>query len=307
MIIARNVTAVVNRGALTVAVVGPGAIGTVIAAALHEKGSTPIVAGRTRRNGLRVVMADRDIVIPGTVLTEPTQITATVDVVFLAVKATQVGEAEVWLRVLCGSETVVCVLQNGVEQVAMVSPLVPMSAVVPAVVWFPAVRHPDGVVHLPGRARISIPDCSGARIVRKVLSSSLCEVDVSADFAALAWRKLAQNAAAGLMAVTGRRSGVFMRADIAALTAAYLTEIQRVARAAGVDLSSGELDVILEQFRSWPEDRGTSILTDREAGNPLEWDVRNGVIQRLGRQLSVPTPISDVIVPLLAATSDGPG
>lgn len=36
-------------------------------------------------------------------------------------------------------------------------------------------------------------------------------------------------------------------------------------------------------------------------------DVRNGIVARLGRARGVQTPISDVLVPLLAAASDGPG
>ncbi|HAK03128.1 MAG TPA: oxidoreductase, partial [Klebsiella pneumoniae] len=36
-------------------------------------------------------------------------------------------------------------------------------------------------------------------------------------------------------------------------------------------------------------------------------DIRNGVIARRGRVHSIPTPISDILVPLLAAASDGPG
>jgi 2-dehydropantoate 2-reductase len=51
----------------------------------------------------------------------------------------------------------------------------------------------------------------------------------------------------------------------------------------------------------------TSILTDHEQGTPLEWDIRNGVIARKAVQHGLPTPISDVLVPLLAAASDGPG
>ncbi|MEX0575368.1 ketopantoate reductase C-terminal domain-containing protein, partial [Enterobacter cloacae subsp. cloacae] len=46
---------------------------------------------------------------------------------------------------------------------------------------------------------------------------------------------------------------------------------------------------------------------DRQANRPLEWDIRNGVIQRYGRAHGIPVPISDVIVPLLAAGSEGPG
>jgi 2-dehydropantoate 2-reductase len=46
-------------------------------------------------------------------------------------------------------------------------------------------------------------------------------------------------------------------------------------------------------------------LYDRQAGRELEWDARNGVVRRLGRRHGIPTPVSDVIVPLLAAASGG--
>ena len=46
---------------------------------------------------------------------------------------------------------------------------------------------------------------------------------------------------------------------------------------------------------------------DRVAGLPLGWDARNGVVQRRARAHGIPTPVSDVVVPLLAAASDGPG
>ena len=52
-----------------------------------------------------------------------------------------------------------------------------------------------------------------------------------------------------------------------------------------------------------PADLGSSILFDREAGRALEWDARNGVVQRRGAVHGIPTPISDVVVPLLAAAS----
>jgi len=52
---------------------------------------------------------------------------------------------------------------------------------------------------------------------------------------------------------------------------------------------------------------GTSMLADRENQRPLEWDIRNGVIIRKARAHNLATPISDIVVPLLAAASDGPG
>lgn len=297
-----------------IAVIGPGAIGTTIAAALHEQGRTPLVAGRSARSELRLDAAQGTVVVPGPVLTEPDQVRAPVDLVFLAVKATQTAAAAGWLARLCrpGSGpdapgTVVCVLQNGVEQRETVAPLAPGGVVLPAVVWFPAVRRPDGTVRLLEDPRLTVPEGPGSAEVVEALRGSRCAVDESADFATVAWRKLLQNAVAGLMVLTGRRSGMFARDDVGALALAYLTECLAVARAAGAHLDADEPRRILEKFRGFPADRGTSILADREQGLPLEWDARNGVVQRIGAAHGIATPISDVLVPLLAAGSDGPG
>jgi 2-dehydropantoate 2-reductase len=290
-----------------VAVIGPGAIGTTIAAVLHARGSTPVLAGRSARAELRFVGGDGPVVVPGPVLTDTSSVVAPVDVVFLAVKATQTAEAREWLRALCTPETIVCVLQNGIEQVDSVRPFVLASTVLPAVVWFPAVREEDDSVRLLGPARLTLPAGPAAELVANLLDGDRCSVELVADFSTVAWRKLLQNAAAGLMALMTRRSGVFRRADVQVLALRYLREGLEVARADGAELDDDVPDQILAGFRTAPADQGTSILTDREAGRPLEWDVRNGVVQRKGRALGVPTPISDVIVPLLAAASDGPG
>ena len=291
----------------SIAVLGPGAIGTAVALALHEVGRTPLLCGRTHRDRLTLQDGDCLFTIPGPVRVNPAQLERTVDLVFLAVKATQTEAAAAWLAALSGPETVVCVLQNGVEQLERVALHSPRAQVVPAVVWFPAQAQSDGSVRLRGDMRLSLPDTSGAHVVAEALQDTRCRVELVANFRALAWRKLLQNAVAGLMVLTHRRSGMFGRSDIAELALAYLRECLAVARAEGAELGDEVPQEILDKFQASSADMGTSILTDREAGRPLEWDVRNGVVRRRGRALGVPTPISDILVPLLAAASDGPG
>jgi 2-dehydropantoate 2-reductase len=80
-----------------------------------------------------------------------------------------------------------------------------------------------------------------------------------------------------------------------------------VARADGANLDDGVIDEIVDLMAKAPPDVTTSMLTDRIANRPLEWDIRNGVIQRKAAAHGLATPISDVVVPLLAAASDGPG
>ncbi|GAB3914439.1 2-dehydropantoate 2-reductase [Microlunatus endophyticus] len=291
----------------SVAIVGPGAIGTTVAAALHEAGRSPLLCGRTARKTLEFREDDNVIVVPGPVRTDPGLVEEPVDLVFLAVKSTQIEAAAPWLSALCRPHTIVCVLQNGVEQESMIAPYVPGCPVLPAVVWFPAQVQPDASVWLRSPARLTLPDVPAAGVVRQALGGTRCSVELAADFTSVTWRKLLQNAVAGLMVLSGRRSGMYRRTDIAELAVAYLRECLEVARAEGAVLGDEVPEQIIDSFQVYPTDLGTSILADREAGRPLEWDIRNGVIQRRGRAHGIPTPISDVVVPLLAAASEGPG
>ena len=106
----------------TVALIGPGAIGTTIAAALHEVGRTPLVCGRRAHPQLSLRFDGGTIVVPGPVVTEPSSVVAPFDLLFVAVKATQIAAIAPWLKALCHAQTVVCVLQNGVEQRALFAP-----------------------------------------------------------------------------------------------------------------------------------------------------------------------------------------
>ena len=291
----------------TIALLGPGAIGTTIAAVLHDVNRTPVLCGRTAHPQLVLRHDDGEIVVPGPVLSNPVAISHPFDLVFVAVKTTQNVDSAEWLNALCDENTVVCALQNGVEQKTQLEPWVNGATVLPSVVWFPAQREPDASVWLRAKPRLTLPDVPQAKCVAEALSGTRCAVELSADFLSVAWRKLLQNAVAGLMVLANRRAGMFSRGEVTELALAYLRECLAVARAEGAALDDGVAQEIVDNFQRAPADLGTSILADRQANRPLEWDIRNGVVQRYGRARGIPTPISDVLVPLLAAGSEGPG
>lgn len=296
----------------SIALVGPGAIGSTVAALLHAAGHRIVVCGHTPRDAVEVrpdpdVLDGKPIVLPEPVATDPLTVDGPVDVVILAVKDTQNAAAAAWLQRLCGSDTVVCVLQNGVEQVERVGRHAPESTIVPCAVWFSAQTQSEGWVRLRTSVRLVLPDGEAARKLADVLAGPALTVECSPAFLDDAWRKLLTNAVAGLMVLTGRKSGIFGRDDVAALARSYLAEGLAVARAEGADLPDAVIDDVVGMFAGMPVDLTTSILTDREQGRPLEWDVRNGVIARKGAEHGLATPISDLVVPLLAAASDGPG
>jgi 2-dehydropantoate 2-reductase len=291
-----------------IALVGPGAIGSTVAALLYAAGHQVTLCGRTPRESVEVRPDGKEpIVVPGPVLTDPAAIDSPVDVVLLAVKDTQNEQAGAWLTRLCDEHTVVCALQNGVEQVERVGRLCRAAAVVPAAVWISSESTPQGWVRLRTQARLVLPVTEPARALADLFRGSGVTVDLDPDFISAAWHKLLVNAVVGLMVLTGRRSGMFRRDDVAALGRRYLAECLTVARADGATLGDEVIDEIIGMLAASPDDLTTSMLTDREAGRPLEWDIRNGVVGRKAADHGIPTPISDVLVPLLAAASDGPG
>jgi 2-dehydropantoate 2-reductase len=293
---------------MDIAIVGPGAVGTTAAAYLYAAGHSVLICGRTPRPQIELRPDEAEaIVVPGPVCTNPAEITEPVGVVLLALKATQNDDARRWLARLCDEHTIVVVLQNGVEQVEQVQPHCPSSTVIAGIVWFSAETQPDGWVRLRSEARLALPTGPAATTFAELWRGAGGTADCDPDFVTAAWRKLLLNAVAGLMALTGRRAGMFRRDDVSALASHYAAECLAVARAEGAKLADDVADGTVEMFRQAHTDMGTSILADREAGRPLEWDIRNGVIIRKARAHGIATPISDVLVPLFAAASDGPG
>jgi 2-dehydropantoate 2-reductase len=267
----------------------------------QRAGAELVLCGRTPLE--RLVVHRDDLAAPetvsGPVLTDPAAVPWQADVVLLAVKAHQTEGAAGFLRALTGERTVVAVLQNGVEQRALVEPLVPGATVLPTVVWLATEVTAPGHVRVVNEPRFALPREPGADAVAALLDGA----ELIDDFTIQAWHKLAVNAVAGLMALTGRRAPMFRAPAAQRLARALAAETLAVARAEGADLPDSLADEIFAFFASLPDDAGTSILADREAGRPLEWDARNGVIVRRGAAHGIPTPISDVIVPLLAAAS----
>jgi 2-dehydropantoate 2-reductase len=236
----------------------------------------------------------------GPVLDDPAEV-APADWVLLAVKAHQTADARGWLRQLIRRGTVVAVLQNGVEHRARVEPFAATAELLPAVIRFGAERTAPSRVTVHARPTMTVPDCEHGRAFASLLDAG-AEVELTGDFLTAAWRKLCHNAVAGLMALVGRSAELFREAEMHALALRLAEECAQVGRAEGADLPPGFAHEVVDGYLRRPPGSGSSILADRIAGRPLEWDARNGVIRRLGARHRIPTPVSDVLVPLLASS-----
>ena len=289
-----------------VAVVGPGAVGTVFAAALQSTERHEIILC-SRPAAVHPMIVEREDgyleELQAVTMTSPESLAGPGDWVILAVKAHQVPTTEAWLRALCSPKTTVVVLQNGIEHRLLTAPLVGDATVLPAIVWTPAERVGLNTVRSPRGVRASVPNEPAGYEFADLMAGGNAEIAVTEDFMSQAWQKLCINAVAGLMAVVGCRAGVFRHRATRDLAFRLAEECAHVGRAVGASLPSNLPEQIVDDLVGMPAEMGTSILFDRLAGRPLEWEARNEVIQRLGRTHGIATPVSDVIVPLLDALS----
>ena len=289
----------------SIALIGPGAIGGTVGFALAEQGHELTVCAHQRFDTLVVTRADngerRARAVK--VITSPSEAKAA-DWVLLCVKSHQSDSAAEWLKATVGPKTKIAVLQNGVEHREHVAPYVgPGNVVLPVVVILPAERTRPGEITSYGGAALTVPDDAAGREFAGLFEGSFVKVSADADFISRAWEKLCMNAPSGaLCALTLHPGAIAAFPELPALAEKIVEETMAVGRAEGAQFPDGFAKHIVGLFNR-PGGRGNSMYYDRRDGKPLEWEARNGVVQRLGAKHGIPTPISDVIVPLLKALS----
>lgn len=289
----------------SIAIIGPGAIGGVLAAWLAQDAANDVtVCARTPFDHLEVETPDAVITAHPRVLTDPREATP-VDWILITTKAYDAAGAAKWLPGLRGNRTRVVVLQNGVEHVERFAPYVPTELLVPAVIDCPAERTAPGRMRQRGQSWIVVPDSPNGRDFLPLWSKTNFTVTAD-DFTTRAWAKLCINAPGAISAILLQPTGVIQVEPIPDLVRAMARECIAVGRAEGAVLGDEIAQQVVDGMRRAHPDGLNSLVADRMAGRPMEIDARNGAVVRLGRKHGIPTPMNEMAVALLIAAQHPP-
>lgn len=321
-----------QRGAKSVrtAVVGAGAIGGLLAAALARAGHqvSMLARGRTlaaiRQDGIRIVADDASA---STVLVRAHDDAAALgaqDFVVMALKAQALPGMVASLQPMVGPETLVVTAMNGLpwwflhglsaptgaQPLEAVDPSGRVSAVLPAeraigcVVHLSAASEGPGIVKrgrgnrlIVGAARAECAE--SAREFAEALAAGGFDVESTEDIRSEIWAKLWGNMNMNpLSALTGSTADRLLDdAHTHALALRMMEEADAIGRRLGLStgMSAPRRMAITRELGAFK----TSMLQDMEAGRPLEIDPILGVFPELGRRLDVPTPFCDAVLGLL--------
>ena len=285
----------------TIAIVGPGAVGGVVAGCLAlRRGHDLTLCARRPLNGLVVELLTVVVPLAVPVLVDP-KLGHPVDWVLVTTKTYDAEGAAAWFPKLVGPQTIVAVLQNGVEHRERFAPFVDPAKILPVMVDVPAERPAPGRIVQRGRGRMAVPAGSAGANFAELFVGTALEVTPSADFKTAAWRKLCLNSAGIISALLLKPAGVMRDKDIGILAGELIRECIAVGRAEGAVLDDSLTDTIMESYRKAPDDAVNSLQADRAAGRPMEIDARNGAVIRFGHKHGIPTPYNQTAAILLAA------
>ena len=296
---------------MKIAILGAGALGCAIGAALTEAGHATWLLNRSaqhvdamRRHGLRVDDASGTRHVPVHATTQAAE-AGVVDLVIVLVKSFHTEAAMRGAMALVGPDTLVLSLQNGLGHEEVLAGIVGRERVLAGKTYVGGVLRAPGHITsgVAGKATY-IGELDGGitprvQAIADAFNAAGLATTVSDNIVGTMWDKLLVNVATGAVTgITGLTYGQLYDEPLLEQTAlAAVAEAMAVARPAGVRLS------FTRPEQPWtlaaeglPAGFKTSMLQSLEKGSVTEIDFINGAVVRAGQRHGVPTPVNATLV-----------
>jgi 2-dehydropantoate 2-reductase len=298
---------------MRIGVMAAGAVGAYFGGRLAAAGHDVVFFARganlaaLRQNGLTIKSVKGDAVLPRVDATDDPRTVAPVDVVLFAVKLWDTEAAGEQTRPIVGPQTRVITLQNGVDSVERLAPILGRENVVGGIAYCATVLSAPGVVtHTSDFAQIrcgrvdgQVDPVLGALVdAAKKISLDIVQTD---SFEVDRWKKFVFLAAmSGMTSATREPLGKILGdPDTKAMFHELLREIVAVGRAKGVALPADFAEERMKFAATTPFGFKASMAHDLERGNRMELDWLAGRVVSLGRELGVPVPMNTAVYSVL--------
>lgn len=273
----------------TFAVVGPGAVGGLLAWLLDRAGHDVVAVGRPatvaaiREHGIEVRSAQF-----GDGLRRVAADTVVPEGAHVVVATKAYGLADVLPGIAQARPAEVVSFLNGVEHMPLLRDALPGVPVTGASVAVSALRLSSAVIdHRSPFVNIEAPEAAAGSAVIAALHGAGPRVRVRGTEAEVLWGKFRLLAALALLTSYWRQPAGPALSEDPELTEAVVAEIVACSAAEGVPAS--ELDLV-RALHGVPGGMRTSLQEDLAAGAPSELDALGGALLRVGERHGVPTP-----------------
>jgi 2-dehydropantoate 2-reductase len=260
-----------------------------------------------RRDGLKIESSLGDLHLHAVNVSDDPKQVGPVDVVLFAVKLWDTDTAGEQTRPLVGPNTRVITLQNGVDSVERLAPILGDDVVIGGTTYVvTTIAGPGHIRHTGATARIICgrldhrPDAVLASYVEQMKAAGV-DINLSDHMLLEIWKKfVVLSGTSGITASTRQPLGVIRTdEDMRAFFYKLMYEAIAVGRAAGVELPPDLSADIDRSVAAFPPTMKASMANDLDAGNRLELDWLAGRVVALGRKYGIPTPAQEAVYAIL--------
>lgn len=298
---------------MRVAVMAAGAVGGYFGARLAAAGHDVAFIARgahgdaIRRDGLRIESALGDLHLNDINVTDDPQQVGPVDLVLFAVKLWDTETAGEQTRPLLGAHTRVITLQNGVDSVERLAPILGDEHTIGGATYVVTnIAKPGVIRHTGSIARVRCgrldrrPDAILAGYVDQMKRASI-DITLAEDMLLDLWKKFVLlSGTSSITASTRQPLGVIRDDDdMRAFLFKLMHETLAVGRAAGIVFPQGFPAELENAVTGFSPAMKASMANDLEAGNRLELDWLAGKVVALGRKYAIATPAQEAVYAIL--------
>lgn len=266
-----------------------------------------------RETGLRIESPTGNIVINPVKATENPAEIGPVDYVLYCVKLYDVDSTKAALKTMLGSQTSILTLQNGIDVIDMLSPVVGRERLMPGASYVSSnIFEPGLIRHVGAAGHIDFGELDGklserAKGLIAAFDKAGFEVRFREDIIDSLWQKFVLVCAfSGVMTLTRAPIGVVRAGALTfKLLEDALNEAVAIGRASGINLPTDYSSALMNMAQGMAPQLKPSLLEDLEHGRRLEVDWFSGTIVRLGEKLGIPTPVHRVIHAALKPYANG--
>jgi 2-dehydropantoate 2-reductase len=293
---------------MRIAIMGSGGVGAYVGARLQAVGEDVSFIARgahllaLREHGLRIESPLHALQLPQVSATDDPASIGVVDLIVFAVKLGDTEAAARALAPLIGPGTRILTLQNGIDSVALLTPLAGAAKVRGGVIYISAVIDRPGVIRSPGGLHAIVADAAQGDPVMAAFAEACGRADaldarLTETIPLVIWEKfVALTAISGATSLLRANMGqILSHPETRAFYRQLLDETLAVGQAAGQALRTGLADEIMAKVAGMPPSFRSSMSEDLERGKPLELAWLSGRVHALGLQLGVPTPAHSAV------------
>ena len=260
-----------------------------------------------RRDGLRIESSLGDLHLRDVNVTDDTKQVGPVDVVLFAVKLWDTETAGQQTRPLIGPNTRVITLQNGVDSVERLAPILGDEATIGGTTYVVTTIAKPGVIrHTGTTAKIHCgrldrrPDAVLTSYVEQMKAASI-DVALTDQMLLEIWKKFVVLSGTSSVTASTRQPLGVIRDDqhMRAFFFTLMHETIAVGRAVGVEFPADFPTELERLVATFPSMMRASMANDLEAGNRLELDWLAGRVTALGRKYGIPTPAQEAVYAIL--------